>query len=121
MLTLAALLLALAAALGIAAALLWLKRDAAPPARLAAAHATAALAGVGLFVPALFGAAHGAASGTQSFGIVTAALLGAAVLAGLALLMLRLKRRRYPGALVGAHATLAISGFVILAVYAILG
>lgn len=120
MLGLAAILGTLAVAMGIAAALFWLMRDRAVPAPLAAAHATAALAAYALLIAAFAARGHGSAYGTASFGVVSATLLGAAILTGLALFLLRLAARRYPGALVGAHATLAVSGFVILAVYALL-
>jgi hypothetical protein len=120
MLGLAAIFATLAVAMGIAAALFWLMRDRAAPTPLAAAHATAALAAYALLIATFAAGARSSAYGTASFGIVAAILLGAAILTGLALFLLRLAARRYPGALVGAHATLAVSGFVILAVYALL-
>lgn len=122
MLAVATVLLGLALVAGGAAAVSWLRRDARPPAWwLAAAHGIVALAGLGLLVAALAGSGRGAATGTQSFGAIAAALLGAAALVGLAMLATHLLRRRVPGALVGTHATLAVAGFVILAVYVMLG
>lgn len=56
--------------------------------------------------------------GAESFGAAAAVLLAAALLAGLGV---RLVRRRRPGLVafaVGVHATLAVSGFVLLAAYA---
>lgn len=122
MLALAALTLGLAMVLGSAAALPRLGHDErAPPWWLAAAHGTVALAGFALLLAALRGPPRGAAAGVQSFGAIAAWMLGAAALLGLTMLALNLKRRRVAGPLVGGHATLAVAGFVILAVYLMLG
>jgi uncharacterized BrkB/YihY/UPF0761 family membrane protein len=51
--------------------------------------------------------------GTSGFGTISAVLLGLALMFGLAL-GLRGRYHRPPGALVGAHASLAIAGFVVL-------
>ena len=51
--------------------------------------------------------------GLSGFGPITAGLLGLAFVLGLAL-GLSWRWRRPPGALVGAHASLAIAGFVVL-------
>ena len=122
MLTVATVVLVLALVIGTAAAVPWLRRDAQPPTSwLAAAHGIAAVAGFGILVAALADSRRGAATGTQSFGMIAALLLGAAALIGLAMLATHVLRRRVAGALVGIHATLAVAGFVILAVYAMLG
>jgi hypothetical protein len=122
MLAVATSLLGLALVICAAAALSWLRREGRlPPAWLAGAHGSAALAGLGFLVVALAGARRGEATGTQSFGIIAGVLLAAAALVGLAMLATHLLQRRVSGALVGIHATLAVAGFVILAVYAALG
>jgi hypothetical protein len=122
MLIAATVVLGFAVVIGGAAAVSWLGRDARPPAWwLAAAHGTVALAGLALLVIALPGARRGAATGTQSFGAIAAMLLAAAALIGLGMLASRVRRRRVAGAFVGLHATLAIAGFVVLAVYLMLG
>ena len=122
MLTVATVVLGLALVIGTTAAVSWLRRDGRPPASwLATAHGIAAVAGFGLLVAALAGTQRGAATGTQSFGMIAALLLGATALIGLAMLAIHVLKRRVAGALVGSHATLAVAGFVILAVYAMLG
>jgi hypothetical protein len=70
---------------------------------------------------ALRGPPRGAALGTESFGLASAILLLIAAALGLATLVLHLRRAHLPGFWAGAHATLGISGFVILAVYLLAG
>ena len=48
---------------------------------------------------------------------MAAALLAFAALAGLVILYLHRGRKRRAATLVGVHATLAVSGFVVLAAY----
>ena len=121
MLALATIVIGLALVIGAAAAITWLRREGRPPGWLGGAHGVVAMAGLGLLVVALPGARRGAATGTQSFGIIAAVLLMTAALVGLAMLATHVLKHRVAGALVGIHATLAIAGFVILAVYAALG
>jgi hypothetical protein len=92
-----------------------------PSMPLGAVHGFLGIAGLALLIYLVPGSHRGAATGSQSFGAIAAVLLGAAALVGLAMLALHWRARRLPGALVGIHATLAVSGFVILAVYAMLG
>ncbi|HUK60110.1 MAG TPA: hypothetical protein VLV50_12840 [Stellaceae bacterium] len=121
MLDLATFLLATAVALGGVAAVMSLRAGGAPaPFAIAGTHATLALGGYGLLLVALAGPPRGSASGAASFGPIAAVLLALAVLAGVALLQQRRRRTRLPGGLIGVHATLAVFGFVILAVYALL-
>ncbi len=70
---------------------------------------------------ALGGPPRGAAMGVSSFGQITAVLLAAALLVGLAILVARLRRRGSLSLLIGAHATVAIGGIVILAAYVLVG
>jgi hypothetical protein len=118
MLTAAFLILAAAVLLGSGLAVLHLRRAAADavPWPFAALHALLGLGGLGLLVPALRGPPRGLAQGTASFGMIAAVLIGLAALAAGGMLVRRLRGRR-PGGLLGVHATLAVSGFVILAAY----
>jgi hypothetical protein len=92
-----------------------------PPRMLLALHGVAALLGYLLLLWALQGPARGGATGTQSFGMAAAVLLLLAALFGIASLTLHLRRRRLPGLWVGLHASIAIAGYVILAVYVLVG
>ncbi len=108
----------LGAGLGV---LLLMRPECKPPLLLASLHGLGALAGYGMLLVALQGPARGAATGTQSFGVAAAWLLLIALLLGLASYALHLRRRRLPGAWVAIHASVAIAGFVILAVYFFVG
>jgi hypothetical protein len=122
MLTLAFALLALAVAVGAVLAVLHLREGrAAPPLALPALHGLLAITGFVTLLIALAGPPRGLQTGAASFGAIAAALLALAALLGFAMLALHLLRRRLPGVLIGAHATLAVSGFVILAVYVLVG
>jgi hypothetical protein len=59
--------------------------------------------------------------GTAGFGTIAAVLIAAAALLGAGFLATRLLRRRPLGLLIGIHATLAVSGFVILTAYVLAG
>jgi hypothetical protein len=114
--------LGIAVLAGAALAILYLRRaGAAPPWWLAAMHVVFALAGLGSLLLALRGPPRGLEQGTGSFGTIAAVLIALAALAGGRLLAARIAKRRPVEILVGAHATLAIGGFVILAVYVFTG
>jgi hypothetical protein len=115
--------LAVAVLLGSMLAVMHLRTDGAvaPPWKLAALHGVAAVAGLGCLALALRGPLRGLAQGTAAFGMIAAALLVPAVLLGAGFLVARLRQRRLPGLLIGIHATLAVSGFVILTVYILAG
>jgi cytochrome c oxidase assembly factor CtaG len=118
MLTAAFILLLLAVLLGSLLAVLDMRSGAATPLwPLAALHGIAALAGFVCLALALRGPVRGLDQGTASFGMISAWLLAAAALLGLSLLTARLRRRRLSGTLIGVHATLAVSGFVVLTAY----
>jgi hypothetical protein len=121
MLDLATWIIAFAAAAGslLAAGRLRPAGPMARPRALVASHLVLALGGYGLLVAALRGPARGAGAGTQSFGLVAAVALALAALLGLVMFTLAGRGRRVPALLVGVHATLAVSGFVVLAVYAL--
>ena len=84
-------------------------------------HGLLALAGLGCLLIALGGPPRGLGTGTESFGKISAGLLALAALMGGVILILRLRKRRLPGVLIGLHATLAVSGFVVLAAYILVG
>jgi hypothetical protein len=111
----------LAVAVAIGAVLALRRKGRLPPLPVAAVHGAIGLAGLGVLIYLLPGSHRGEATGSQSFGIIAAALLAGAAAVGLGMLAMHLRARRLPGGLVGVHATLAVSGFVILAVYAMLG
>ena len=67
------------------------------------------------------GPPRGAATGTQSFGLIAAILLLVAALIGLLSLVLHYRRKRMLGIAVGVHASVAIFGYVILSVYLLAG
>src|SRR5690348_8530096 len=108
MLILAFVLLAVAVVVGAVLAVLHLREGrAAPPLALPAVHGLLAIAGFAALLVALEGPPRGEEMGTASFGAIAAVLLALAALFGLAMLALHLLRRRLPGVLIGAHATLA--------------
>jgi hypothetical protein len=85
-----------------------------------AAHGIAGAAGVVLLLMALRGPPRGVATGSSSFGLEAAVLLGAALLAGLAIVVLarqRVRERAVTGAMV-VHALLAVTGYVLWVAYA---
>jgi hypothetical protein len=86
-----------------------------------ALHGALGFIGLVILLLALRGPSRGIAMGVGSFGRVAAVLLAMALLAGLAILVVRLCYRRTPGLLVGIHATIAISSVVILAAYTLVG
>ena len=122
MLSLAVLAFAVVVLLGGALAVQVMRRPASPTPRLLAwLHGIAALASCGLLVVALTGPPRGAATGTASFGLAAAILLLLAALIGLLSLGLHVRKRRMPGVAIGIHASVAVFGYVILAVYLLAG
>ena len=59
--------------------------------------------------------------GVGSFGAIAAVLLAVALLAGLIILAIRSRARQVSGLIIGIHATIAISGVVVLAAYTLIG
>ena len=84
-------------------------------------HGLLGFTGFVALLVALAGPPRGEAVGVGGFGSAAAVLLVLALLAGLAIVVARLRRRRVPGLLIGIHATIAVSGVVILAAYALVG
>ncbi len=87
------------------------------PWRLAAVHGILGVGGLVCLVLALHYSPPPIDQGTAGFGAISVVLLGFAALLGGVVLTLRAAKKRPAGALFGIHATLAISGFVILAAY----
>lgn len=103
--------------LGCALAIIYLGGATAAPWPLAALHGVLGLAGLACLVFVLRTPAQAAAHGTQSFGMMSAWLFGLAALAGGMILTAHLRGKR-AAALIGIHATLAVSAVVIFAAYA---
>ena len=128
MLIAAFIILGFAALLGSALAVLHLRAQpgaASPswpvPWPVAALHGLLGIGGLICLVLTLRGPPRGLAQGTASFGAIAATLFALAALAGGGILAMHLGRRRRAGALIGLHAALALSGFVILAAYLLAG
>jgi hypothetical protein len=119
MLTTAFAVLAVAVLLGTALAVRYLRSGPANPApwSLAALHGLIGIGGLFCLLLALRGPTRGLDQGTASFGTIAATLLAFAALAGLGVLLMRARKRQRSGTLIGLHATLAVSGFVVLAAY----
>jgi hypothetical protein len=115
--------LGLTVLLGTALAVLHLRTPtgAAAPWPVAALHGLLGIGGLICLVLALRGPPRGIAQGTASFGAIAATFFALAALVGGAILATRLRNRRGTGTLIGIHATLAVSGFVILAAYLLVG
>ena len=96
-------------------------RSASPAWPLGGLHGLLGLAGLGCLAAALGGPPRGLATGTAAFGVIAAALLAVAALVGGAMLLQRLRKRRLSGVLIGIHATIAVSGFAVLAAYIFVG
>ena len=122
MLTLATSMIGLAATVGVILAIQSARAGGAvpTPAWFAAVHGLLELGGWVVLLVALRGPTRGARTGTEPFGTIAAILLGVAAMVGIALFASRARRRGGRGGLIGVHASFAVCGFVILAVYALL-
>jgi hypothetical protein len=110
------------ALLGGVLAALHLRETMAPPSwSLGALHGLIGMSGLITLLIALRGPPRGEAMGVGGFGRAAAVLLALALLAGVAILVARLRDRQVPGLAVGLHATIAVSGLVILAAYVLIG
>jgi hypothetical protein len=115
--------LGLAILLGTVLAVLHLRLNGSgtPPWSLAASHGLLAIIGLCCLALALRGPPRGADQGMGSFGIIAAGLVTLAALVGVTMLTARIRKKQIAGALIGIHATLAVSGFVILVAYVFVG
>ncbi len=102
--------------IGLALALLYLRGPGAPPPHpaIAALHGGIGAASLAVLLLALDRGQRHRAMGTAGFGRTAAALLALALVLGLSIAVAAWRRRRPAGALVGAHAGLAIAGLVML-------
>ena len=95
--------------------------DGRPPERvpwaIALVHATLALGGFALLAVALNGPARGADQGTAEFGSAAAVLSARAIAIGRGIFPRFRVGKKGANALVGVHATLAVTAIVILAAY----
>ncbi len=91
------------------------------PWRLAGPHGLLGISGLCCLALALRGPPQELAQGTTFFGTTAATLITMAALVGVALLAARIFKTRIPEIMIGIHATLAVSGFVILAAYVFVG
>ena len=123
MLVAAFIILGVVVLLGSVIAVLHLRVNAAtmPPWPLAALHGLLAVGGLCCLALALRGPPRGLDQGTASFGIIATALITLAALVGAGLLATHILKRRIAGIMIGIHATLAVSGFVILTAYVFAG
>ncbi|HTI80111.1 MAG TPA: hypothetical protein VL614_06630 [Acetobacteraceae bacterium] len=115
-------LLLIVAASGSVLAVLGFRFEVPPPAQVyGVLHGCLGAGGFAALLMALRGPPRGVAMGVGSFGAIAAVLLGVALLAGLIMLVMRARVRQVPGLIIGIHATIAISGIVILTAYTLLG
>jgi hypothetical protein len=122
MLLLAFALLLATALLGAVLATLHLRTERRPPGPIyGALHGLIGIAGFIALLLALRGPPRGVAMGVGDFGRVAAALLAVALILAIPVVLMRLRHRRVPGVVIGAHATIAVSGVVILAAYTLVG
>jgi hypothetical protein len=87
-----------------------------PPPAAGIAHGVIATIGLGALVLTLRGPPRGVANGAASFGTIAASLFAAALVTGIALLLLR----RQP-LVMAIHAAIAITGYAIVLAWASLG
>ncbi len=108
--------LCIAALIGAALAVGYLRRPAArtPPRSLPAGHGAIGAAGLAMLLAGLGRGVPRSTMGTAGFGRTSAALFALALVLGLGIAWASWRGRRPAGALVGAHAAIAIAGLVVL-------
>ena len=123
MLALSFVLLCAAALMGVVLAILYLRGSRRPPPLKLAPPAHGALGAVGLAAIglAIFRGLPPSRMGTGGFAPLAAGLFAAAFALGLAIAFSAWRRGRPTGALVGAHASLAVAGLVVLLALVALG
>ncbi len=87
-----------------------------PPLPAGIAHGLVGTAGLAVLLMALRGPERGVNTGVATFGPIAAALFAAALLTGIAVLLLRRK-----GLAMAIHATIAITAYVLFLAWAALG
>jgi hypothetical protein len=115
--------LCIAALIGAALAVGYMRRPAAGRARpaLPACHGALGAAGLAVLLAALGRGLPRSVMGTAGFGCTSAALFVLALVLGLGIARAAWRGRRPAGALVGAHAAVAIAGLVVLSALLALG
>jgi len=88
-----------------------------PKAAYGVLHGLLGAVGLAVLLLALRGPPRGVAMGVGSFGRVATIILATTLLAGLVIATMYFRRQRPSGLLIAVHATIAISGIVILAAY----
>ncbi|MGE0418913.1 MAG: hypothetical protein AB7O80_19080 [Acetobacteraceae bacterium] len=88
-----------------------------PPVWAGVLHGLVGATGLGLVAWLLGGPPRGLRSGTAGFGMVSAVLLAAALCVGLTIPATR-RRRGLSATIIGIHAGLAITGFVVFLAWA---
>lgn len=121
MLLFALLLMTAAVLLGSGLALLHLRGTTRPSWVVGALHGLIGLVSLVALFLALQGPARGVQTGVAPFGMVAAVLAAVAFAIGLVVLLLLRARRPVAGLAIAAHATLAISAYVVLLAYVALG
>jgi hypothetical protein len=116
MLLLAFAILSATVAAGIVLALLHL-RGSPRHGAVGALHGVAGAAGLVALLLALRGPPRGVLTGVASFGAIAAALAAVALAAGLAVAVLARRSHGAVGLVIGTHATLAITAYVLLLAY----
>jgi hypothetical protein len=81
-------------------------------------HGVIGVAGLGLLVMALQGPRRGDAMGAGSFGLAASVLFGIALTMGLCIPLLATRSLRVTGAIIAAHASLAIAAYVLFLAWA---
>ena len=120
MLSVSSWLLSAAVLAGVVLALLHLRATSPaqrPPWAVGMAHGLVGAAGLALLLLALRGPPRGVLTGASSFGLQAAVLLGAALLAGIAIAVLARPWSRAASAAIVVHALLAVTGYVMLIAY----
>jgi hypothetical protein len=121
MLSLALALLSLAVLIGVVISIRFLGDGRLPSRAIGAAHGLLGASGLSALIVALVsGTGTGDRYGTASFGAAAAILAALAALAGAGIALLGRRAARSIGLLIGVHASLAITAYVLLLAYAFL-
>ncbi len=121
MLFLALALLSLAVLIGVTISIRFLGYNHLPSHAIGAVHGLLGASGLSALILALVsGTGTGDRYGTASFGPAAAILAALAALAGVGIALLRRRPARNIGLLIGVHASLAVTAYVLLLAYALL-
>ena len=88
---------------------------------LGAFHGLLGVTGLGCLLVAMRGPPQGAAQGTESFELISVALIAAAAIFAAGFVAKLIFTGRRAGILIAIHAGLAVSGFVVLLAYILAG